>query len=130
MDALTYESLIRQFCEAHGSPEAADGAIACQHIEVEGRLVGLIPRPDSGLDVFVEMEQTYPDSDHSLYVKVLRANISSGSELIGFFGLHPEGGRIAYRMRLAGDLSGEDLSALLQSQMQTAVQAYHSLSTS
>lgn len=130
MDAFAYEDLIRQLCEAHGSPEAAEGAIACWHIELEGRLVGLIPGVETGLDVFIEMDQTYPDRDQTLYEKILCANIASGPELMGFFGLHPEGSRVAYRMRLQGDLSGEKLSALLLSQMQTAVQAYRSLSTS
>lgn len=130
MDAAAYESLIRQLCEAHGSPDATMGAITCKHIEIEGRLIGLIPREDSGLDVFIEMEQTYPDRDRSLYEKILRGNISSGADLMGFFGLHPEGNRVVYRMRLADDLSGEELSAALLGQIGVASQALQTISVS
>ncbi|MDF2467354.1 MAG: Tir chaperone protein (CesT) family [Ramlibacter sp.] len=130
MDTAAYENLIRQLCEAHGSPDATNGVIACKHLEVEGRLVGLIPRDDSGLDVFIELQQTYPDRDHSLYEKILRGNISAGSDLMGFFGLHPEGIRVVYRMRLPDDLSGEELSALLLGQIQAASQALQTISAS
>lgn len=130
METAAYENLIRQLCELHGSPDATDGAIGCKHIELGGRLIGLIPREHSGLDVFIEMEQTYPDRDHSLYQKILRGNISAGADLMGFFGLHPEGDRIAYRMRLPGDISGEELSALLIDQTQAAEQALQTISVS
>jgi hypothetical protein len=130
MDTAAYENLIRQLCEAHGSPEVTGGVIACNHIEIEGRLVGLFPRDDSGLDVFVEMEQTYPDRDQYLYEKILRGNVSSGPDLIGFFGLHPEGNRVVYRMRLADNLSGEELSGALLSQIEAASQALQAISLS
>jgi hypothetical protein len=130
MDTAAYESLIRQLCDAHGSPDATNGVIACKHIEIEGHLVGLIPREDSGLDVFIEMEQTYPDRDQSLYEKILRGNVSSGPDLIGFFGLHPEGNRVVYRMRLADNLSGEELSTALLGQIGAASQALQAISLS
>lgn len=130
MDTAAYESLISQLCEAHGSPGATSGVIACQHLEIEGRLVGLIPQEGFGLDVFIEMEQTYPDRDRSLYEKILRGNISLGADLIGFFGLHPEGNRVVYRMRLPADLTGEELSAALLGQMAAASQALQTISVS
>lgn len=128
METAAYENLIRQLCEAHGSPDATVGVIACKHMELDGRLIGLIPREDSGLDVFIDMEQTYPDRDQFLYQKILRGNISSGADLMGFFGLHPEGDRIAYRIRLPTDISGEELSALLIGQIQAAQQALQTIS--
>ncbi|MBC5764537.1 CesT family type III secretion system chaperone [Ramlibacter albus] len=127
MDYNHYERMVRDFCECRGAPQAAGEAIESRHLEIDGHLVGLVPREGAGLDIFIEMGHTWPGDDAPLYERLLRFNLDAGPQLVGFFGLHPSGSHVAYRMRVAGGLSGTELSDLLHDQLPAAVRAYHQI---
>jgi hypothetical protein len=112
----SYEELIRDLCRCAGI-EGADEVVRTQHVQYGDKLIGLIPEdtPDGLiLAVYIEVGQTWPDHDSSLYERMLTANVTASPDLPGHYGLHPTSHQAVYCMRfdLEG-MQGDRLASLL-----------------
>jgi hypothetical protein len=70
-----YAELIRDFCEAADIGSWND-VVQSKHVAMEDRLIGLIPMDGElpTLSVCIELGQTYPDRDGSVYERLLAAD--------------------------------------------------------
>jgi hypothetical protein len=78
--------------------------------------------------VFVELGQTYPERDASLYARMLESNLLPLGGMSGRYGLHPHSRQAVYFMSLdMANVSGAQLAPILESQIALAVGAWNEL---
>ena len=120
--ALTqYAEVVREFCAALGIGTWQE-VLASRHVELEGRLVGLVPPANDDeplLSVFIELGATYPDRDGAVYERLLAANMEGGLAMRGHYAIHPQGRQAVYCMRFPlGGIQGADLALIVMSELQ------------
>lgn len=124
MEAAIYDGLVKDMCAAVGLADWKDVARA-GHLMVANRVVGLLRRADDihddALSIYVEFDSA---AQHGLefYERLLHENVNPTETLHGFFGVHPDTGKVVYCVRMNGarKLSGEDLAAFVELQVRNA----------
>jgi hypothetical protein len=127
-----YECLIKDMCGAAGLADWQEVARS-GHLAIGDRVVGLRHCAgdihDDGLSIYVEFEPVGHD-EVQLCGHLLRENLRSSQALPGFFGVHPDSGKVVYCVRMAAArlLCGADLAAFVESQVRDAGDLLTSLS--
>lgn len=95
---MRYKALIRKLSEqtAIGDWESLAHS---QHLEVDGATVGLIPKSESTIVVYVDLGHQ-PGVER----KLLEHNATVGDEVPGCFVIVPDTGNVAYRFDVPFDL--------------------------
>jgi hypothetical protein len=127
MDSAIFEGLIKDMCGAAGLVDWKE-VVRSGHMSVDERVVGLLHRAqdanDEGLSIYVEFDPVDPHDPHDPQFcgRLLRENVTPTEGLDGFFGVHPDTGKVVYCVRMAGAsrLSGESLAAYVEGQVRDA----------
>ncbi|RYX90520.1 MAG: hypothetical protein EOO28_29345 [Comamonadaceae bacterium] len=133
MDEAVFEGVIKEMCRAAGLGDWA-GIASARHLQVNHRVVGLLHRSDDvrddRLSILVELDAPV-EGLAGLEAKLLRENVRSVEPLQGFFGLHPDTGKVVYSARLesAPAASGPDIAAFVERQVNDAERVLARLSS-
>lgn len=124
MEDVVFDGVIKEMCLAAGFADWRQVA-GSGHLQVNNRVVGLLHRAgdihDDGLSILVELD-VIDAGNAEMATRLLRENVQPAEPLQGFFGLHPETGKVVYSARLEGApaVSGADLAAFVELQVHDA----------
>lgn len=119
MEDTDYQLKIAEFCTHAGIAEWEE-VVRTQHIEVQGKTIGLIPDPGGAgrLSVYIDLGPVYVERDPRLFEQMLIANMEPRGPLSGAFCIYPESGNAVYHMAVPPQVSGQELAGHLASALE------------
>lgn len=109
MDETQYQLKIADFCSYAGIAQWEEVA-RTQHIEVQGKTIGLIPDPGGRLSVYIDLGPVYLERDPRMFEQMLVANMEARGSLSGAFCIYPDSGNAVYHMPLPAEMSGQEMA--------------------
>lgn len=117
MDEHDYKSTIADFCK-HAGIAQWEQVVHTQHIEVQGKIIGLIPDTGGRLSVYIDLGPVSIERDPRLFEQMLIANIEPRGSISGAFCIYPASGNAVYHMSMQAQISGEELAGNIASALE------------
>lgn len=128
MNEAAYEQKVADFCQHAGIAPWQDVARS-QHIEVDGKVVGLIPDPseDGRISVYIDLGPVFTERDPQLFEQMLVANLEPRGATAGAFGIYPGNGNAVYHLSVPPQVNGHELAGLVATALEQAGARFETL---